>query len=47
MGEVVQEAFNKAGDSRRWQHAIVRAKIELGCNPFIHRNGQALVLEAP
>ena len=44
MQQVAQAAFNKAQGSRRWQHAIVRAKVELEANPFMHWNGSALVI---
>ena len=47
MQQVIQQAFDKVGDSRRWQHAIVRAKVEIEVNPFIHWNGNALVILSP
>jgi ABC-type transporter MlaC component len=44
MQTVVQEAFDKVSGNRRWEKAIVRAKIELEVNPYMHWNGHALVI---
>jgi len=44
MNAIIQQAFDKAQGSRRWQTAIVRAKIELASNPYLHWNGHALVI---
>jgi hypothetical protein len=47
LAEVVQAAFDKATGSRRWQMAIARAKVELESNPYIHRDGSALLILSP
>lgn len=44
---VAQEAFDKVANSRRWQTAIVRAKIELETNPYMHYDGKALLVLSP
>jgi hypothetical protein len=44
MQQVIQEAFDKVANSRRWQMAIARAKGELESNPYMHWNGVALVV---
>src|SRR5947209_3024529 len=40
MQQVVQAAFDKASDSRRWQTAIVKAKQQIEENPYIHFEGE-------
>lgn len=45
--QVIQEAFDKAAASRRWQTAIVRAKIELEVNPYMHWDGHLLLVLSP
>jgi len=47
MLQVVQEAFDKVLDSRRWQIAIVKAKQQIEDNPYIHFDGQALLILSP
>ena len=47
MQQVIQEAFDKATGLRRWQTAIVKAKHELEENPYIHFDGQALLILSP
>jgi hypothetical protein len=47
MEKVIQDAFDKVNGSRRWQAAIVRAKIELENNPYIHWGGDALLILSP
>ena len=44
MEEVIREAYNKVGDNRRWQTAIVKAKQQLESNPYIHFDGAALLI---
>jgi hypothetical protein len=41
---VIQEAFDKVSDSRRWQTAIAKAKQEIESNPFMHFDGQTLLI---
>ncbi|MGB9179079.1 MAG: hypothetical protein WCB68_07500 [Pyrinomonadaceae bacterium] len=44
LDEVIQRAFDKAQSSRHWQTAIVRAKQIIEENPFIHMDGDTLLL---
>ncbi len=44
MREVAQEAFDKVADSRRWQRAIAKAIGELERNPYMHFDGDALLV---
>jgi len=43
MQEVIQEAFDKT-DNRRWQAAIAKAKAQLEENPYLHFDGDALLI---
>lgn len=47
MQQVVQEAFDKVSDSRRWQIAIVKAKQQIEENPYMHFDGQTLLILSP
>lgn len=47
MAAVIQEAFDKASGSRRWQTAIARAKQQIESNPFMHFDGEALLILSP
>ncbi len=47
MQQVIQEAFDKATGSRRWQTAIVKAKVEIENNPYMHFDGDALLILSP
>lgn len=47
MQQVIQEAFDKATGSRRWQTAIVKAKQQFEENPYIHVDGDALLILSP
>ena len=44
MQKVIQEAFSKVSGSRRWQSAIAKAKQEIEANPFMHFDGQSLLI---
>lgn len=44
MTAVIQEAFDKVGNNRRWQTAIAKAKQQLETNPYIHFDGAALLI---
>lgn len=44
MQAVIQEAFDKVGNNRRWQTAIVKAKHQLETNPYIHFDGASLLI---
>ncbi len=44
MGEVIQEAFDRATGSKRWQTAIAKAKAQLESNPYLHFDGEALLI---
>ena len=47
LEEVAQEAFNKVTDSRRWQVAIAKAKVQLEENPYMSFDGRALLILSP
>jgi hypothetical protein len=47
MQQVIQEAFDKVPNSRRWQTAIVKAKRQIEENPYIHFDGRALLILSP
>lgn len=47
MEKVIQEAFNRVKCSRRWRTAIVKAKQQIESNPYIHFDGQALLILSP
>lgn len=47
MSEVIQQAFDKAQGSKRWQTAIAKAKSEIEGNPFMHFDGDALLILSP
>lgn len=47
MREVIQDAFDKASGSLRWQTAIVKASQQLESNPYIHYDGHALLILSP
>jgi hypothetical protein len=48
LDEVIQAAFDKAmsagKNSLRWQTAIAKAKQQLESNPFLHFDGDALLI---
>lgn len=45
--QVAQEAFDKVSGNRRWEAAIVKAKAQLETNPYMHFDGQALLILSP
>lgn len=47
MEQVIQEAFDKATGSLRWQSAIVKAKVQFEINPYIYFDGQSLLILSP
>ncbi len=52
LEEIIQAAFDAATvsgglDALRWQMAIARAKRELESNPFMHFDGDALLILSP
>ena len=44
MQQVIQQAFDRVGGNRRWENAIVRAKQQLESNPYMHFDGDALLV---
>ena len=44
MNEVIQQAFDKVSGDLRWQTAIARAKQQIESNPFMHFDGNALLI---
>jgi hypothetical protein len=47
LQQVAQEAFNKVSGNRRWETAIVKAKMQLETNPYLHFDGQSLLILSP
>jgi hypothetical protein len=47
LQQVTQEAFNKVSGNRRWETAIAKAKSELESNPYMHFDGQSLLILSP
>ena len=47
MQQVAQEAFEKVSGNRRWETAIAKAKAQLESNPYIHFDGQSLLILSP
>jgi chloramphenicol 3-O-phosphotransferase len=47
LEQIIQEAFDRAGNDRRWQTAIAKAKQQLESNPFMHFDGDALLILSP
>jgi len=47
MQQVAQEAFNRISGNRRWEVAIAKAKRQLESNPFMHFDGQSLLILSP
>jgi hypothetical protein len=47
MQQVAQEAFNRVSGNRRWEMAIAKAKAELESNPYMHFDGQSLLILSP
>ncbi len=45
--QLAQEAFNKVSGNRRWETAIVKAKVQLVTNPYMHFDGQSLLILSP
>lgn len=43
LNEVAQEAFNKTSNLR-WQTAIAKAKRQIEENPYLHFDGDALLI---
>jgi hypothetical protein len=47
MQQVAQEAFNKISGNRRWELAIAKAKAQLESNPYMHFDGESLLILSP
>ena len=47
LQRVAQEAFDKVSGNRRWETAIAKAKQQLEENPYMHFDGQALLILSP
>ena len=44
MEAIIREAFDKVGDNLRWQTAIAKAKQQIESNPYLHYDGDALLI---
>lgn len=47
MQHVAQEAFDKVSGQRRWETAIAKATEQLESNPYMHFDGQSLLILSP
>lgn len=47
LQHVAQEALDKVSDNQRWETAIVKAKAQLEVNPYMHFDGQSLLILSP
>lgn len=47
MARVIQEAFDKIPNSLRWQTAIAKAKQQIEENPYLHFDGESLLILSP
>lgn len=47
MQAVIQEAFDKVAGARRWQIAIAKAKQQIEENPYMHYDGESLLILSP
>jgi hypothetical protein len=45
--EVAEEAFDRVSSNRRWEMAIAKAKAQLVSNPYMHFDGQSLLILSP
>ena len=45
--QVAQDVFDKVSGNRRWETAIVKAKAQLESNPYMHFDGQSLLMFSP
>jgi hypothetical protein len=44
LEQITQEAFDRVSGNRRWETAIVKAKVQLEENPYMHFDGHALLI---
>jgi hypothetical protein len=47
LQQISQQAFDKVSGNRRWEAAIVKATAQLEANPYIHFDGQSLLILSP
>jgi hypothetical protein len=47
MQQVAREAFNRISGNRRWELAIAKAKAQLESNPYMHFDGESLLILSP
>ena len=47
MERIIQTAFDMAQGSPRWRRAIARARQEIRSNPYLHFDGEALLILSP
>ena len=47
LQQVAQDAFDKVSGNRRWETAIAKAKAQLESNPFMHFDGESLLILSP
>jgi hypothetical protein len=47
MQQVAQTAFDNASGDCRWETAIAKARAQLESNPYMHFDGQSLLILSP
>lgn len=47
LEQVAQEALARVAGNRRWQNAIEKAIAQLESNPYMHFDGDALLMLSP
>jgi hypothetical protein len=47
LEQVTQEAFDRVSGNRRWETAIVKAKQQIESNPYLHFDGNSLLILSP
>jgi outer membrane protein assembly factor BamB len=47
LQQITQDALDRAEGSKRWQVAITKAKQQLESNPYLHVDGDALLILSP
>ncbi|HST51848.1 MAG TPA: hypothetical protein VLJ61_07530 [Pyrinomonadaceae bacterium] len=47
LERVTRDAFDKVSGNRRWETAIVKAKQQIESNPYLHFDGQSLLILSP
>lgn len=47
LGRVAQAAFDRVAGDRRWEMAIAKARRQIETNPYMHLDGDILLVLSP